>query len=159
MTEAWYFQPIADLDAGSDGVFTLTECSVNGQPQAIRRSKRAKSQSYVVAVKPEAGTSLLDQEVLVSYTFRVLVQRNSHMLQFRLGKPTKGYKVELWYGGCGIRRVNVLDFISGADQPRITRPADADAAPMVGMSFDGWVFPKAGVAFCWVLEGEMKTEA
>lgn len=153
-TQAWYFEPIGHLDAASEAAFELVEISVNGREQRVRRSKRTASQSYVATIRPEHGVSLHDEQVHVSYTYRVLVQRHSHMLQLDISKPSRGLKVEFWYGGCDVQYVNVLDFISSAEQPRIARSVDASPSPMVGVAFDGWVFPKSGVAFVWVLAKE-----
>lgn len=154
-TQAWYFEPISGLDASSEAAFELVEVTVEGKAQRFRRSQRAASQSYVATIRTDTP---LGESVHVSYTYRVLVQQHSHMLQLDVAKPMKGFKVELSYGGCGIRYVNVLDFISSAELPRIARSVDASPRPMVGVAFDGWVFPKSGVAVVWVLEGEMKPE-
>jgi len=62
---------------------------------------------------------------------------------------------ELWYGDCGIRYLNVLDYLAGPRQPRITRLAASDPTPSVEIAYQGWTFPKGGVAFVWVLEGEL----
>jgi hypothetical protein len=153
-TQAWYFEPIGHLDAASETTFELVEVSVNGRDQRFRRSKRTTSQSYVATIKPEHGVSSPDEQVHVSYTYRVLVQRHSHMLQLDIAKPSKGLRVEFWYGGFEIQHVNVLDFISSAEQPRIARSVDASPSPMASIAFDGWVFPKSGVAFVWVLAKE-----
>lgn len=49
----------------------------------------------------------------------------------------------------------MLDYIAGAQQPQITQlPAD-DPTPSAKISYDGWVFPKGGVAFVWMLESEL----
>ena len=31
--------------------------------------------------------------------------------------------------------------------------------PSIALGFDGWILPKAGAAFVWVLEGEMESES
>ncbi len=85
----------------------------------------------------------------------VLVQRHGHLLYLDIPRPTKGLQVQLWYGDCGIRRVNTLDFIASAQQPRILRSPASVPTPSVEIGFDGWIFPKSGVAFVWVLEEEL----
>lgn len=59
------------------------------------------------------------------------------------------------YGDCGIRYVNVVDYIAGARQPYIAQLPPTDPTPSVELSYDGWVLPKGGVAFVWVLESEL----
>jgi len=93
--------------------------------------------------------------VKVSYTYRTLAQKNGHLLYVDIAKPTKGLKVELWYGDCGIRYVNMLDMIASSTQTRIARTPETVPTPSVAVGFDGWVFPRSGVAFVWVLEGEV----
>jgi hypothetical protein len=96
-----------------------------------------------------------DEEITVSCTYRVLVQRHGHLLYLDIPRPTKGLQVQLWYGDCGIRRVNTVDFIASAQEPRILRSPASVPTPSVEVGFDGWIFPKSGVAFVWVLESEI----
>jgi hypothetical protein len=149
-TLAWYFEPVGDQTAASPEVFELIQFSVGGKVCAMRRGKRARSQTFVVDTKDFVG-----HDTTVSYTYRVLVQRHSHVLQLDIAKPSKGLKVQFSYGGCGIRHVNVLDFIASSEQPRIDRPAIKDGQPVATIGFDGWVWPKSGAAFVWVLGDEL----
>jgi hypothetical protein len=45
--------------------------------------------------------------------------------------------------------------IAGARQPQIAQLPANDPTPSVEIGCDGWVFPKGGVAFVWVLESEL----
>jgi hypothetical protein len=149
-TFEWYFEPIGGLGAESSEVFTLMQFSINGEPQRINRTKRASSQTFVV----DTPRRLSGEQAHITYTYSVLVQRNSHLLNIDVAQPARGHRVELNYGGCGIRFVNVLDFIASASEPRILYTP----APSVSVAFDGWVFPKSGVAFVWVLDEELETD-
>lgn len=51
--------------------------------------------------------------------------------------------------------MNVLDYLSGPRQPRISQLVASEPTPSVKISYPGWTFPKGGVAFVWVLEREM----
>lgn len=150
---AWYFQPVAGLSGASDEAFELVQFTVDGKARSIRRTKRAKAQVFSV----HAGSSSANEprEVTISYTYRVLVQRNGHLLWLDVAKPTKGLKVEFRYGDCSIRHVSVVDFIASAQPTRITTAPKSIPAPSVELGFDGWVFPKSGVGFVWVLDAEM----
>ena len=53
---------------------------------------------------------------------------------------------------CGISSMSVLDYVAGAQQPHITELPPDDPTPNVEISYDGWVFPKGGLAFVWALE-------
>lgn len=96
------------------------------------------------------------QEVTIAYTYRVLVKQHSHLLHLDISKPTKGLKIQFSYGGCGIRYVNVLDYAGSTRQPRVSRLPASGPTPSIQIGVDGWVFPKAGAGFVWVLEDEMK---
>lgn len=95
------------------------------------------------------------RQVAIAYTHRILVQRNGHLLHLDLSRPAKGLNVKFAYGDCGIRYVNVVDYIAGARQPYIAQLPPTDPTPSVELSYDGWVLPKGGVAFVWVLESEL----
>jgi hypothetical protein len=152
-TFEWYFEPVGGLRAESSEVFTLMQFSIDGEFQSIIRSKRASSQTFTV----DAPRRFSGQRVHVTYTYSVLVQRNGHLLSIDVAQPARGHRVDLTYGGCGIRYVNVLDFIASASEPRITRIPEP--TPSISVAFDGWVFPKSGVAFVWVLDEELETGA
>jgi hypothetical protein len=151
----WYFGRPAGIDAASPDAFELVQCAVNGTDRPIRRTQRKGSQLYTATI-PETTD---DEEVTISCTYRVLVQRHGHLLYLDIPRPTKGLQVQLWYGDCGIRRVNTLDFIASAQEPRILRSPASVPTPSVEVGFDGWIFPKSGVAFVWVLESELPTQA
>jgi hypothetical protein len=92
--------------------------------------------------------------VTITCTYHVLVKQHGHLLYLDLPQPTKGLHVEFAYGGCGIRAVDPLYFIASSEQARISRVPDSAPTPSVAIGFDGWVFPKSGVAFVWSLAGE-----
>ncbi|WP_131766126.1 hypothetical protein [Candidatus Protofrankia californiensis] len=131
----------------------MLQVTVDDRPRPIRRSARSGGQLFTVHTggrepEPTEGTR-------ISYTYRALVQQHGHVLYLDFDMPAKGVEVELAYGDCGIRHVNVLDFIAGAQPTRVSRSPKDVTPPTVGVRFDGWVFPKSGVAFAWVLEREM----
>ncbi|MBX7268796.1 hypothetical protein KIF24_24105 [Micromonospora sp. Llam7] len=73
-----------------------------------------------------------------------------------LPRPTKGISAQLNYTGSGIRYVNTLDFIASNQQARVEASPEEAADQAVNVSFDGWIFPRSGVAFVWVLEKEVE---
>lgn len=108
---------------------------------------------YPYKLHHESRTTSGD-EVMVSYTYRVLIQRHGHLLFLDLPRPTKGLHVQLDYGQVDIRQVNVVDYFASPDASRIERSPAAAPARTIDVGFDGWVFPRAGVAFVWVLTDE-----
>ena len=65
-------------------------------------------------------------------------------------RPHRGY-----VRSAGIRYVNVLDYVAGARQHKISQLPAADPTPTVAVDFDGWVFPMGGVAFGWVFDAQV----
>jgi hypothetical protein len=150
-TSAWYFENVAGVDAANLATFEVLQISVNGRPRKIRRTIRDGAQVYAASL---GGTATGD-EVTVAYTYRVLVQRLSHLLYLDLQRPAKGLHVRLDYQVAGIRFVNTLDYFAGAEQARVDKAPSSTPAKTVDVAFDGWIFPRSGVAFVWVLEEEI----
>lgn len=153
-TEVWYFEPVAGLDASSKKAFELLSFTLDGEPQPLRHSRRTGSQTFTVNATAESPRNHTT-DVHVSYTYRVLVQQHGHLLYLDFGRPCKGLTAELWYGNCGIAYVNQLDFITGAQATRVSRSPEEAGTPSIAVSYDGWVLPKSGLAFVWVLESEL----
>ena len=150
ITGPWYAGRGGPLDAASPEVFELAQFTVNGKPRPIRRTTRQGTQVYTASLGAAAG----EGEVTIGYTLRALVQRHGHLLYLDLPRPSKGLHVQLHYAGAGVRRVNTLDFIASNQQTRIDRSPDELPAKTVNITFGGWVFPRSGVVFVWVLEEE-----
>jgi hypothetical protein len=149
MTSVWHFDESGGVDPASREAFELVQLSVNGRERKIRRNERSGSQLYTVSLGKD-GVS----EVTIAYTFRVLAQRHSHLLYLDLPRPTKGVHVRLNYADAGIRHVNVLDYFASSQASRVEQSSKVTPARTVDVGFDGWVFPRAGVAFVWVLDDE-----
>lgn len=154
ITSAWHFDRSGGIDAASSDVFELLQLAVDTKPRKIRRTTRDGAQIYTATL----GRTAEGREVTVSYTYQVLVQRHGHLLYLDLPRPTKGIRVRLDYAAAGIRRVNTLDYFASTEQARVEQAPATASAKTVVIAFDGWVFPRAGVAFIWVLEDEIKEE-
>ncbi|XVS66008.1 hypothetical protein ACQPYE_08130 [Actinosynnema sp. CA-299493] len=152
VTSVWHFDPSSGLDAANPEVFELTSVTVNGKPRKIRRTERTDAQLYTVNLGSKAHGS---EEITVAYTYRALVLRHGHLLYLDLPRPTKGFHVQLDYGQAGIRRMNTLDFFASSQVSRVEHSRRSDEPKTVNISFDGWMLPRAGVAFVWVLEEEV----
>lgn len=151
--QVWYFERIGDLTAEHPSVFNVSGASVEGQRLDVQTEVRDGGRRFTVT--GPALTENLGKEVLLEYSYEVLVQRNSHLIVIDVAQPSKSVTASLLYGDCGIRFVNVLDFFAGPAQARIGRSSRDAPIQSVEASFDGWVFPKSGVAFVWILEDEM----
>ncbi|MEU9685366.1 hypothetical protein [Amycolatopsis japonica] len=148
----WMFEKLGTLDASSQDTFEVVQFAVDSAERTIRRTGRRGAQVYTVNLGKVASTG---NKVRISYTYRILVQRHGHLLYIDLPRPTKGLHVQLNYSQADIRYVNVLDYFASPDASRVERSPKAAPAKTIDVSFDGWVFPRAGVAFVWVLEEEL----
>ncbi|WP_163512156.1 hypothetical protein [Fodinicola acaciae] len=149
-SSVWYLDPASGIDASTTEAYELLDVAVDGKPRKLRRAKRTGSQHYIVDLGIADG-----RQITISFTYRALVRRHGHLLYLELPRPTKGWRMQLAYGDAGIQRVNTLDFIAGVERARIDRSPATVAARTVGVSYDGWIFPRSGVAFVWVLNDEL----
>ncbi|WP_027932174.1 hypothetical protein [Amycolatopsis thermoflava] len=151
IASAWHFDPSGGLDPADPEIFTLLQLAIDGKARKIRRTVRQGAQLASVTL----GQDAVERDVTISYTYRVLVQRHGHLLYLDLPRPAKGVHFQLDYAQAGIRRVNVVDYFASPDVARLEQsPADVPTKT-VNVSIDGQVFPRAGVAFVWVLEDEL----
>lgn len=150
IAETWQFKPTRTLDGASVEAFDLLQVAVDGEVRPTRRSTRRGAQFYSAELGDVVG-----HDVAISYTYRTLVRQNGHLLRVEPARPTKGISIRLNYAGCGIKFVNVLDYIAGARAARVEDLPPSDPAPSVQVSYDGWIFPKSAVAFVWGLDREV----
>jgi hypothetical protein len=155
-TSAWYMRPRSGVDAGSRQAFELIQFSVNGQDRPISRAARKGGQVYSATIGKPAMEA--EQPVLVSYTYRTLTSRHGHLLHVDIEQPTRGVQVELDYSDAGIAYVSLLDFIASSRKTRVSKTPESLPGKSVAVEFDGWVFPRSGVAFVWALEEEIGVE-
>ncbi len=95
--------------------------------------------------------------VTIAYTYRTLMAQNGHMLFFDVEQPTRDLRVSFDYTDCGIATVSTLDLVPSVRPTRIEQPHDNDSDRVIRLDFDGWTFPRSGVAFVWTLESEAVT--
>ncbi len=146
-TSAWLVRPGTGLDAEAKDTFELVEFTVDGHGRTIRRSTKRGSQIYSVNLGREVMQA--GEPATVAYTYRTLLPIADHLLRLRIDQPTRGLTIELDYGDTDIERVSVLDFLASAGKASITRSPEQIPGKTVALEFDGWVFPRSGVALVW----------
>jgi hypothetical protein len=93
--------------------------------------------------------------IRVAYTYRTLIRQQGHLLHLELRQPTRRVSVRVRYGGCGIEKLSVLDYFSSSRRTSVTPGPATLPEPSVSVDFDGWAFPRSGVALVWVLSTEL----
>lgn len=151
-TSVWFKPAGTKLDVTDLDNFALIEFAVDGEPLKITRTTDEHGQVYTVDV----GEAVVEAEqpVVMSFTYRSRLRRDGHMVHFDVDRPTKGFELELNYQDAGIAKMKLVDFISSTRRARVSEAPDVAGVKKYTMSYDGWVLPRAGVAFVWILEDE-----
>ena len=151
-TRFWRFRDVDTITAKSREAFELLQFSVDGAARPIRRSLRAHGQTYSAHL---GGCGANGAEVVISYTYRVMIEAHGHLLHIDVDQPSRDLSVELRYDGTGIRHVNVLDYLAaGGQSVRVVRTPGGSSDRAVSVSMSGWTTPPAGIVFVWTLESE-----
>lgn len=149
-TSTWYLRSSDDFDASQREAYELLQVSVNGQERKIRRSARKHFQSYSVDLGAEVLSA--GEPVTIAYTFRTVTRATGNLLFFDIEQPTRDASITLDYTGCGIEHISAIDHIPSVRPTRIEHsPADVPTRN-IRVEIDGWVFPRAGVAFVWTVD-------
>ncbi|MFK0071895.1 hypothetical protein [Arthrobacter woluwensis] len=152
-TFAWRMAPRpGGFDAASKDAFELVQYSINGEERTIRRTQKKGGQTYSVTLGRE--TVATAEPSRISYTYRTIVPPDGHLLHFDIDQPTKGLQVNFDYSDTDIAQVKVLDLIASSKHARIQRMPSSVPGKSVSVDFDGWVFPRTGIAFVWTLGSE-----
>lgn len=151
-TSVWFKPAGTKLDVTDLDNFALIEFAVDGEPLKIIRTTDEHGQVYTVDI----GEAVVEAEqpVVISFTYRSRLRRDGHMVHFDVDRPTKGFELELNYQDAGIAKMKLVDFISSTRRARVSEAPDVAGVKKYTMSYDGWVLPRAGVAFVWILEDE-----
>ena len=151
-TSVWFKPAGTKLDVTDLDNFALIEFAVDGEPLKIIRTTDEHGQVYTVDI----GEAVVEAEqpVVMSFTYRSRLRRDGHMVHFDVDRPTKGFELELNYQDAGIAKMKLVDFISSTRRARVSEAPDVAGVKKYTMSYNGWVLPRAGVAFVWILEDE-----
>ena len=151
-TSVWFKPAGTKLDVTDLDNFALIEFAVDGEPLKITRTTDEHGQVYTVDI----GEAVVEAEqpVVMSFTYRSRLRRDGHMVHFDVDRPTKGFELELNYQDAGIAKMKLVDFISSTRRARVSEAPDVAGVKKYTMSYNGWVLPRAGVAFVWILEDE-----
>ncbi|MCW2538714.1 MAG: hypothetical protein JWN95_439 [Frankiales bacterium] len=144
---AWFVGRRVGLLATDRAAFELLDFTVNGASRTIRRAARKGGQTYSVNL----GQAAIDspEPVTLDYTYRTVVPLFENLLQLRVDQPTRGLSVTVDYSDTDFDHLNVLDFIASSERARISRSPGAAPGNTVSVEFNGWVMPRAGIAFVW----------
>ena len=153
-TSSWFMTPRPGLDASSRDCYELLELTVDGRPQTIRRFTRKTGQTYSVTLD---ASSLTGTPVRIRQTTRVVTPTWGHRVFFELPQPARGLSLTLDYTNTSIASVNVTDTI--AAHAVVSHSPAGTTGRELHVDAPGWLLPKSGFSFVWVLEEELPRDA
>lgn len=151
-TSAWYFKPDPAFTAESTDAFELLAFNVNGESRPIKRTSRKNQQTYTVQLGNDVAES--NEPAVISYTLRTVTRKNGHLLFFEIEQPTENIAVNLDYTDADLAAISAIDLVPSVRPTRIEHSPEGIVPKTVLVEIDGWVFPRAGVAFVWTLDAE-----
>ncbi|WP_130348432.1 hypothetical protein [Herbihabitans rhizosphaerae] len=152
VTKVVHMDPRTGLDPGAADVFELVEFTINGVSQRIEHRRRDGGQVFS-AESPDVGGG----ERHVSYTYRALTPRHGHLFYIDIDRPTHGIRADFTHHDCGIRYVNVPDFLGSPRDPWVHRSPETSSTSVISLSHDGWILPKTGITYTWTLHDELRS--
>jgi hypothetical protein len=151
-TSAWLMVPRPGMDASSRDCYELLEVTVDGEPQAIRRSARKTGQTYSVHLGQDAASG---KPVRIRQVFRTVTPTWGHRLFFELPQPGRNVSLTLDYTNTDIAHMRVSDTVGALVPPRISEMPSSVPGRVIAVEAPGWLMSKAGFAFTWTLESEL----
>ena len=152
VASVWYLGRPSPIDGASREAYELVQFAVNGRLLPIPTDDTPGAQTYSANVPADtcrhSSRRLVCLPCSGQATWASAVPRRTAASQ----GPARRVRLRR------LRHPDArwVDFIAGAQQARVLRTPESDAAPSVVLNFDGWVFPKSGVAFVWSLDAETK---
>lgn len=154
-TSVWLKPRTAGINVTDRASFELVQFTRDGEALKIGRTADSHGQTYRVDLGEDAVRDDSVEPVVLSFTYRTRLPQYGHLLYFDIDRPTRGLDIELDYTGVGIERMRVVDHISSGRKARVSRSPSSTDAQIVNVGYDGWIMPRAGVAFTWTLESEV----
>lgn len=148
----WIAEPTKDFPIVDGSIFHIESVSVDGLSLDIKSD--TVGGKYMVTADHKALQAMLGRSVTVFYRYKVKVQKRGHLLRVNMPCPTKNVVVELDYRDTDIHFVNVHNFFVSNAEPILRFPSQ-QSPRRIEIEVNGWVFPKGGVIFGWVLRSEM----
>ncbi|MEH3138782.1 MAG: hypothetical protein PGN37_01120 [Mycobacterium kyogaense] len=151
-TSAWLMVPRLGMDASSRDFYELLELTIDGEPQAIRRTARKSGQTYSVHIGPEA---LSGNPVRVRQVFRTVTPTWGHRLFFETPQPSRDVSLSVDYTNTGIAHMRVSDTVGALVPPRVSQLPSSVPGRVIEIEAPGWLMSKAGFALTWTLNTEL----
>lgn len=151
-TSPWLMQNRPGVDAAGRESYELLELTVDGRPQAIRRSTRKTGQTYSVQLDAAACNG---EPVRIRQVFRVVTPKWGHRLYFELPQPCRRLSLSIDYTNTDIAHLTISDTVATSRAAQITRSPAAVAGKVVSVDMPGWLLPKSGFSATWTLNAEL----
>lgn len=151
-TSPWFLVPPSGMTAADRDAYELLELTVDGVPQKIRRTVRKSGQFYEVTLSEAARSG---RPVRIRHVFRTLTRMAGHRLYFALPQPARNMTALIDYTNTPIVEMRVIDIVSTAKPATVTNLPPSVPGRTVSVEALGWLMPKSGFAFTWILDTEL----
>jgi hypothetical protein len=128
----------------------VTNVSNEGEPQRVHGNTSLAAAASSLWSTP-AQTHRMPWKSFRCRDQQPISARTGVSLYLDLSRLTRTH-VRLNYADVDIRRVTVLDHFASSRSSRVEQERSDVPIKTVDIRFDGWVFPRSGVAFVWVLD-------
>jgi hypothetical protein len=155
-TDDWEFIAIAEpappfLKLGRD-LFDVEYVRVNRQ--ALEHKVLMQDGNVVHLFRSDALQKLVGTEVDVEYKYKLKVQKFAHIYSHFLDIPTRNVEIDFDFASTEIRYVNVSPFFASSAKPEIRGYPNQARPHRISVEVPGWVIPRSGVLFAWILGSE-----
>ncbi|WP_396910307.1 hypothetical protein [Mycolicibacterium sp.] len=151
-TSAWLMVPRPGMDASSKRCYEVLEVTIDGEPQAIRRTGRKTGQVYTVHLDEAAQSG---KAVRIRQVFRTVTPTWGHRLFFELPQPGRNVSLTLDYTNTDIAHMRVSDTVGALVPPQISQMPSSVPGKVISVEVPGWLLSKTGFAFTWTLAAEL----
>ncbi|WP_112236890.1 hypothetical protein [Kribbella monticola] len=154
-TSVWFHPSVPGLPATDPAAFALQQFTVNGEDRRITRREDSTSQIYSVDVGADALAA--NEAVDVSFTYVSRLAQSGHIVRFDVDRPTRGLAVEMNYDNIGVASMRLFDYTANRLRPKPVGESTTPNGRRLRFAYDGWLFPRSGLLFAWVLDAEVQT--
>jgi hypothetical protein len=150
--EVWSSPATPDYPQPSEATFELEYVKVGGREWEVEMLDQAGMHGYRARLPVDAAAPAGGHRI--HYRFRARIATSPHVLALTLPYPTRNVEFDFSADGTDIYYVNTFDHLVGSGVPVVTRGPSEREPTTVRIEKAGWVLPRSGVVFGWILQGE-----
>ena len=146
----WVFQSLEKRDI-AESSFILEELTVGREPLKFSQKTPAVPEKISFQSDPYDFEEIRIENnglYLLDFTFSVLQHRSLGSFSTSMRRPTKNFKVTVYYYSLPIKKMKHFSFITGEDIPDPLISID-EKSKIYGCEVHGWIMVGSGFVFTW----------